>query len=208
MADTSTFTPQPMLIFIPDISGFSKFVNETDIIHSQHIIEELLELLIDANEIGLQISEIEGDAVLFYKVESSGSMKTILEQVKSMYYNFHSHLKKYEHDRICQCGACTTANRLKLKFVIAHGDVGFSKIKDHIKLFGREVIVAHRLLKNTVAEDEYVLITNDALNLLSSFLLQMQFHHLRIARYHNQTPPFWVWHEKSIQNLRFLHYKL
>ena len=32
------------LIFIPDISGFTKFVNDTDIEHSQHIIEELIEV--------------------------------------------------------------------------------------------------------------------------------------------------------------------
>jgi hypothetical protein len=164
MADNNNFTPRPMLIFIPDISGFSKFVNETDVVHSQHIIEELLEILIDANEMNLQLSEIEGDAILFYKSESADSMKDLMDQVQSMYTNFHSHLKKYEHDRICQCGACTTANMLKLKFVIAFGDVGFSKIKNHSKLFGKEVIVAHRLLKNSVTPDEYVLITDEALN--------------------------------------------
>lgn len=168
MANTNNFTPQPMLIFIPDISGFSKFVNETDVVHSQHIIEELLEILIDANEIDLQLSEIEGDAILFYKPESADSIENLLNQVQSMYTNFHTHLKKYEHDRICQCGACSTANMLKLKFVIVHGEVGFSKIKNHSKLFGKEVIVAHRLLKNSVVPDEYVLITEDALNKYSN----------------------------------------
>lgn len=163
MANTNNFTPQPMLIFIPDISGFSKFVNETDVVHSQHIIEELLEILIDSNQMELQLSEIEGDAILFYKRDSADSIKGLMNQVQSMFTNFHSHLKRYEHDRICQCGACTTANMLKLKFVIAHGEVGFSKIKNHSKLFGKEVIVAHRLLKNSVIPDEYVLITDDAL---------------------------------------------
>ena len=50
------------LLFIPDISGFTQFVNETEIDHSRLIIQELLEILINANEIGLEISEIEGDA--------------------------------------------------------------------------------------------------------------------------------------------------
>ncbi len=58
---------QGTLLFIPDISGFTQFVNETEIQDSQHIIEELLEAIIDANEIGLEISEIEGDAILFYR---------------------------------------------------------------------------------------------------------------------------------------------
>ena len=55
------------LLFIPDISGFTRFVNESEINHSRLIIQELLETLINANQIGLQVSEIEGDAILFYK---------------------------------------------------------------------------------------------------------------------------------------------
>ena len=55
------------LLFIPDISGFSRFVNEVEIEHSRFIIQQLLEVLIRANDSGLQISEIEGDAILFYK---------------------------------------------------------------------------------------------------------------------------------------------
>ena len=55
------------LLFIPDISGFTRFINETEINHSRLIIQELLEILINANNIGLEVSEVEGDAILFYK---------------------------------------------------------------------------------------------------------------------------------------------
>ncbi len=157
MSKQNSSVVQPMLIFIPDISGFSKFVSNTEISHSQHIIAELLEILIDSNELGLNVSEIEGDAILYYKEGELPEFNSILEQIKSMYFNFHSHLKQYELSRICQCGACTTANDLQLKFVLNYGDVSFNKIKDYIKLFGREVIVAHRLLKNNINEHEYAL---------------------------------------------------
>ena len=56
------------LLFIPDISGFTRFVNETEIGHSRLIIQELLEILINANQIGLEVSEIEGDAILFLQI--------------------------------------------------------------------------------------------------------------------------------------------
>ena len=121
MPKKQSSVPQPMLIFIPDITGFSKFVNDTDIAHSQHIIEELLEIIINANEIGLEVSEIEGDAVLFYKQGPLNNMDKLLSQVESMYSKFHTHIKRYEHTRICQCGACSAANNLKLKFVINYG---------------------------------------------------------------------------------------
>ena len=44
---------QPSLIFIPDISGFTEFVNNTEVSHSRHIITELLELIINSNKMGL-----------------------------------------------------------------------------------------------------------------------------------------------------------
>ncbi len=58
-------------LFIPDISGFSRFIDETEISHSQHIVTELLEALIDANELDLVVSEVEGDAVFFSSNVSS-----------------------------------------------------------------------------------------------------------------------------------------
>ncbi|MCD4696906.1 MAG: DUF2652 domain-containing protein [Bacteroidales bacterium] len=54
-------------LFIPDISGFTEFVNKTKIDHSKHIITELLEIIINSDQLGLTVSEIEGDAVLFYR---------------------------------------------------------------------------------------------------------------------------------------------
>jgi len=50
------------LLFIPDISGFTKFVQTTEVEHSQHVISELLEVLISANTQELKLAEIEGDA--------------------------------------------------------------------------------------------------------------------------------------------------
>ena len=151
---------KPTLLFIPDISGFTEFVSETDMVHSRHIIEELLEELIDANEIGLKISEIEGDAILFYREGKAPTAAELLSQLQRMFVKFHAHLKKYESHRICQCGACSSAHNLSLKFVIHYGDISKKQVKEFSKLFGKEVIVAHRLMKNKVPHQEYALFTN------------------------------------------------
>jgi hypothetical protein len=58
----------PSLLFIPDISGFTKFVNDTEVAHGRHVAAELLELIVDSDELGLTLSEVEGDALLFYKL--------------------------------------------------------------------------------------------------------------------------------------------
>ena len=74
----ATANPDNILFFIPDISGFTKFVTETEVSHSQHIIQELLELIVDANQLGLEVSEFEGDAVLFVRPGAPPSLDELL----------------------------------------------------------------------------------------------------------------------------------
>jgi hypothetical protein len=152
--------PQPALLFMPDISGFTEFVNETEILHSQHIIQELLEILIDSNHLQLEISEVEGDAIFFYRFGDKPDLKSLLQQVEKTFTRFHAHLKLYEHQRVCPCGACKTAANLTLKIVAHFGEVAGISVKDHKKLFGKDVILIHRLLKNNLDKKEYVLFTD------------------------------------------------
>ena len=161
-ADSNSITPT--LLFIPDISGFTRFVNDTEIEHSKHIVEELLERIIDANEIGLTISEIEGDAILFYIHGDAPGIDALLAQIRKMYIAFHGHVKKYDTQRICQCGACSSARGLQLKFVVHYGNTATKRVKQFSKLFGKDVILAHRLLKNSVSLSEYALLSHDLLD--------------------------------------------
>jgi len=162
---------QPALLFMPDISGFTQFVSETEVMHSQHIVQELLEILIDSNHLNLQVSEIEGDAIFFYRPGDKPDMKSLLEQVEKMFTRFNAHLKLYEHQRICPCGACKNAVDLSLKIIVHFGDVTGISIKEHKKLFGKDVILLHRLLKNSLNRREYVLFTEGLIN-------ELEHHHL------------------------------
>ena len=177
------------LLFIPDISGFTNFIHQTELRHSQHIISELLEILIDANELDMELAEIEGDALFFYKFKSLPDYTSIVAQIKKLYLVFHHHLKLYEFKRICQCGACTTANNLELKFVVHSGDFNFINVKGQHKPIGESVITVHRLLKNDIPLDEYVLIsenTRAALNLdLDSTwkMLESNYDHIGNIKY-------------------------
>ncbi|MFT5901113.1 MAG: hypothetical protein ACI9LA_000309, partial [Bacteroidia bacterium] len=84
------------------------------------------------------------------------------------FIRFHEHLKLYERDRVCQCGACSTAQNLTLKMVAHYGELNEVKVRDRSKLLGEAMIVAHRLLKNDVNNDEYLLLSGKYLNALSS----------------------------------------
>ena len=148
------------LIFIPDISGFTRFVNETEIGHSRQIIQELLELLINANQTGLEISEIEGDAILFYKYGDAPGIKELYSQVEKMFCSFHRYLAAYDQRRLCQCSACKSAVGLTLKVITHYGEFTGYNVKNFSKLIGRDIIVAHQLLKNDIEQHEYWLVTN------------------------------------------------
>ncbi len=152
------------LIFIPDISGYTKFVNSTEIQHAKHIVEELLEAILSANEIGLELSEIEGDALLLYRKGKAPTCHELLAQVQNMYIGFHAHLKKYETQRICSCGACCSTNNLELKFIAHYGEMAETVINNRPGLFGKAVITAHRLLKNKINSDEYSLFSNELMS--------------------------------------------
>ena len=147
------------LLYIPDISGFTKFVTQTEQKHSKHIIRELIEVILDSNKLELLVSEIEGDAVLYYKPGPAPSLAEIIEQTKQMFINFHSYLKVIERDRVCQCGACSTASKLSLKFITHYGELEEVSIQNFKKIMGSDVILAHRLLKNNIDASEYLLYT-------------------------------------------------
>ncbi|MGH6719714.1 MAG: DUF2652 domain-containing protein [Alphaproteobacteria bacterium] len=147
-------------IFIPDISGYTEFASRTALDHSAHIVNELLDLIIESDNLGLTVSEIEGDAVLFYRMGEPISPKAMLEECCAMFRNFHSRLGIIERDTICQCGACQTASNLTLKFVVHYGaikEISVSRLK---RAAGIDLIIAHRLLKNHIPSREYVLATD------------------------------------------------
>ncbi len=151
------------LIIIPDISGFTKFVNRTDIIHGQSKIAKLLESILFANKLELSVAEIEGDAILFYKFNYSYTVPEVIEQCKFMFRIFHRELKKISKKGICDCGACNSLRSLSLKFIVHSGQLCSTMINNYCKIFGLDLIIAHRLLKNNIASNEYILFTDNFL---------------------------------------------
>ena len=77
---------------------------------------------------------------------------------------FHQHLIIYENRKICQCKACVSAIYLSLKIISHYGEFAFYNVKQFKILIGRDVIVAHQLLKNDIAQFEYWLVTENLEN--------------------------------------------
>jgi hypothetical protein len=150
------------LLFISDITGYSKFVYSTEEQqHSRLIISELLEGLIDSNMLAMELVEIEGDALYYFKQDYIPSENDLLIQSEQMYNWFHNYLQSLEQKRICLCAACKNAKNLELKFVAHSGELDYIQVKDIRKPYGLETIQIHRILKNTIPFSEYLLVSKD-----------------------------------------------
>ncbi|MBO6880479.1 MAG: DUF2652 domain-containing protein [Winogradskyella sp.] len=153
-----------MLICIPDISGFTKFMSETDYELNSKVVPSLLNEIIYSNEIGLKVSEIEGDAVLFFKRGELPPLKDLIAQCEFFYTQFYKQLRALHDDFKDVKDGKKISQTLGLKIVLhfAKG-VDSVQIGKHIKLVGEDVIVAHRLLKNKIDCEEYILLSNELL---------------------------------------------
>ena len=146
-------------ILIPDISGFTEFMSTTELSHSSHAINILIDAMVSAVGEEYEISNIEGDAILMVKKGPAPSKKEILDTCFNIFNAFHFRRKWLKQHAICPCKACREISNLKLKFVAHHGPLDEMKVGHFVTISGTEVIVAHRLLKNSIRSHEYLLLT-------------------------------------------------
>jgi hypothetical protein len=62
----------------------------------------------------------------------------------------------------CACAVCANRDKLGLKIIVHAGEAVFHQIAGRPQVSGPDVILAHRLLKNSVASNEYLLLTQAA----------------------------------------------
>lgn len=163
-------TIQRVLLIIADISGYTKFMVSSDIEvkHSQDIISELIHAVIRQVEIPLEVSKLEGDAVFLYAKKDSDTFtwdqvrKITGEKLILFFDVFHNKLQELTANNSCTCGACSNLHALRLKVVAHSGEALFYNILKFNELSGRDVILIHRLLKNSTNADEYLMMTQDA----------------------------------------------
>ena len=98
--------------------------------------------------------KLEGDAVFcFAGADAFPDGEQVLELVESCYFDFTSRLLDMTRSTTCTCDACRAIVGLGLKFIVHFGEFMVDRDDDgRVDLAGPDVILAHRLLKNTVIE--------------------------------------------------------
>ena len=141
-------------LLLADISGYTKFLTGTELEHSHAIVTELTKLIRSRLVPPMRFVKLEGDAVFcFAGVDAFPDGEQVLELVESCYFDFTSRLLDMTRSTTCTCDACRAIGGLGLKFIIHFGEFMVDRDEDgRVDLAGPEVILAHRLLKNTVIE--------------------------------------------------------
>ncbi len=153
---------------IADISGYTRFLAETEIEHAKGILDDLFGVVVPALRAPLSISGFQGDAVFAYAVESEVvSGQFMLDAAERVYGVFADQREKIRINTSCPCKACASVGDLDLKIIVHHGEFVTQHTNNREELAGRDVITAFRLLKNNVEKETghraYALITCDAL---------------------------------------------
>jgi len=151
-------------LVLGDISGYSKFIAQTEVDHSWSILHELLDTMVRSMEGRMDVSQVEGDAILFI---SGLTTAEVIAAVEATFVAFHRRLRDMQAVTTCPCAACANIGVLKLKFVVHHGRFSRQRLGTVEQLHGTDVIVAHRLLKNKVPSKEYLLVTDAVLSRLT-----------------------------------------
>lgn len=152
-------------LVLADISGYSKFVQQTEVDHSWSILHELLDTMVRSLHGRMDVSQVEGDAILFI---SNLSTLEVIEALEGTFVAFHRRLRDMQTVTTCPCNACASIGVLKLKFVVHHGRFSRQRLGNVEQLHGADVIIPHRLLKNSVPSKEYLLVTDAVLERLDA----------------------------------------
>jgi SAM-dependent methyltransferase len=159
-----------VIFFIADISGYTRFIvsNEKEMVHSQIIVRDLINTIIQEIKAPMQVIRLEGDAIFLYVDKGDPLARwelvqaTLLEILITVFRVFSHKISEFTLHKICNCNACNNVDQLKLKIVAHSGKTMFFNINDILELSGIAPILVHRLLKNTITADEYVLMTESA----------------------------------------------
>ncbi|MGD2063964.1 MAG: DUF2652 domain-containing protein [Nitrospirota bacterium] len=180
MSDTSI---DQAVLMLADIGGYTSFMLDTRLAveHSHEIISQLIRAIIAEIKIPLKLAKLEGDAVFLYARKTADpdawneARQDIGAKLLQFFTVFHRKLEELAGTDPCDCGACGHIDALRLKIIVHSGKAVFYRIEQFDELSGGDVILTHRLLKNSVPLKEYILMTEPAYADIA-FPLQLPVH--------------------------------
>ena len=138
---------------ITDISGYTEYLTESELDHAHATLQSLFDVQMAHIKFPLKISGFRGDAIFMYTPEACFvNPQSFVETLENLYVVFSDTLRQMQFNTTCGCKACKNIHKLDLKMCIHYGEFIVQKLGDREELLGADVIVPHRMLKNSVTE--------------------------------------------------------
>ena len=156
---------------LTDISGYTEYLTESELEHAHETLQSLFDVQLNHIKFPMKISGFRGDAIFIYTPEACFvNPQSFLESLENLYIVFANTLRQMQFNTTCTCRACKNMGKLDLKICVHYGEYLIQKLGDSEELLGADVIVPHRMLKNSVIEKTgvkaYALFTESAANTL------------------------------------------
>jgi uncharacterized protein YndB with AHSA1/START domain len=145
-------TPEPACFVIADISGYTSFLAAAELDHAQDIIADFMGTVVKALRPPFRLAKFEGDAAFVYAPGEKIDGSLLQDTIEQAYSKFRRRLRDVKQATACTCKACAQMGDLDFKFVVHHGEMVKQKMGGREELAGRDVILVHRLLKNSVSD--------------------------------------------------------
>jgi len=143
------------------------FLTKSELEHAHHIIQALFDAQLKVIQNPLTVSNFQGDAILCYVSETDVDQSDkLLQQILGLYQAFIDQMRAMQVNPPCGCTACANINMLELKIFVHYGNYMIKQVGDRQELMGADVILAHRMMKNSVKEEtgssSYLLMSQQA----------------------------------------------
>ena len=186
-------------IVLLDISGYTRYVRAhntrhipfvgksfktTGEAHAETVVTDLLETLISATSDILKPEKLEGDAVLLTAIvdDPERFSRLLIDRLKQVFAAFHARLDELRFCQTCLCDCCSQMSELRVKAIAHHGSFLLKTVAGFREIAGQEVIRAHRLLKNKVRSDEYLILTEPVSILAGSETTAQMTSHVEVDK--------------------------
>ena len=146
-------TPETGFLVIADLTGYTAYLSGSELEHAPVIAGDLLETIVGRLDPPFRLAKFEGDAGFLFVEDGRAPGSLLVDAIEACYLAFRRRLRSIDAATSCDCASCRLAPRLDLKVFVHHGSYVHSRIAGRDELAGSDVILAHRLLKGTVAAE-------------------------------------------------------
>jgi uncharacterized protein YndB with AHSA1/START domain len=139
-------------LVIGDISGYTGYLAGSELEHAHDVLADLVGTMVGAMRPVLRLVKLEGDAAFAYAPPAKIDGSMLLDTLEGCYFTFRRRLQSIGRATTCQCNACVLIPKLNLKFFAHDGEFVRHKVAGREEFAGTDVILVHRLTKNSVTE--------------------------------------------------------